>query len=59
MSRDYFVISIVVLLAIVLVIVLIRKNKKDLKEFEQKLNRDYPHPKPTEHTEDPEDIKSA
>jgi hypothetical protein len=59
MSKDYLAITVVVLLAIVLVIILIRRNQKDLKDFKQTLNKDYHHPTPSEHDEDTDDIKSA
>jgi short subunit fatty acids transporter len=38
METNYFIISLALIVALIVIILLILKNKKDLKEFESKLN---------------------
>lgn len=47
-----------VILAALLLFIII-KNKKDRKKLERKLNQDYKTPKETEHSDDPDDLKST
>jgi len=41
MKTDWFIIGIVVLFAVVLIILLVKRNLKDKKEIEKFLNEDY------------------
>jgi hypothetical protein len=49
----------VLALAVGLIGFVIWRNLKDERQLEQKLNEDYPKPKPDEHTEDPDDLKGS
>jgi phosphoglycerate-specific signal transduction histidine kinase len=49
----------VLALAVALIGFIIWRNQKDKRQLEQKLNENYPKPKPAEHTEDPEDLKGS
>ena len=40
MEIDYLIIALALLVGIVVIILLIRKNRKDQKDFEQKLNQE-------------------
>jgi hypothetical protein len=46
------------ILLFALLIFVIVKNKKDRKDLEKDLNRDYRKPPEQEHSSDPEDLKS-
>jgi len=50
---------IVGVILIALLLFLITKNKKDRKELENQLNKDYKKPKEAEHDDDVEDLKNT
>lgn len=58
MQINFAVIIITGLALAVLIFFLIFKNKKDRKEFENKLNQDYRKPSHRSAEEDPEDVKA-
>ena len=53
------VLVIVGVILVALLLIIITKNKKDRKEFENQLNEDYKKPKASEHDEDVEDLKNT
>ena len=59
MSQNLFIIFIVIIIAICLIVFLFVKNQKDRKEFENQMNKDYPHKPDSEgdiETEDPNKV---
>ena len=53
------VLVIVGVILVALLLFIITKNKKDRKEFENQLKKNYKKPKESEHDEDVEDLKNT
>ena len=59
MQVDGNTLAIVAVLLLALLVFMVVKNKRDRKNFEQQMNRDYKKPNETEHGEDPDDVKNV
>ena len=59
MNLNGAALAIIAVVLLALLIFLVVKNKKDRKEFENKLNQDYKKPREEEHPSDPDDIKNT
>ena len=59
MQVDSNILAIAAVALLALLVFMVVKNKRDRKNFEQQMNRDYKKPPETEHGDDPDDIKNA
>lgn len=59
MQLNWTTLVIIGAVLVALVLFLVLKNRKDRKELENQLNKDYKTPREGEHTEDADDLKNT